>query len=195
MAYDPVAESVVLIEARRAEPVGRLSRRRRFAAMAVDVVGDLAVTMFARRGVGCTWKEMHVLAFRDGEWRLLGGGGSSGGEEDLLADRPVVLPSFLGVGGEAVRGADPGVMVVSGSGGVLDDGDGPAPWPRSGEWISYADVRVSARVASVQIADRSLLVPWHGHVVVAWSGHPSPRVVALDEVGTPLSEALLTSRR
>ena len=75
--------------------------------MGVDVAGDLAVTMFARRGVGCVWNEIHVLAFRGGEWRLLGGGGSTGGDEDLLADRPAVLPSWLGLGGGAATGADP----------------------------------------------------------------------------------------
>jgi len=42
---------VALIEAGRAEPVRTLSRRRRFAAMAVDVAGDVAVTMFARQAL------------------------------------------------------------------------------------------------------------------------------------------------
>jgi len=85
VAYDALAESVALIESRRLEPVRRLSRRRRFAAMAVDVVGDVAASMFARRGVGCIWQETHVLALRDGQWALLGGGGGTG-NEDLLTD-------------------------------------------------------------------------------------------------------------
>ena len=42
---------MALIEAGRAEPVRTLSRRRRFAAMAVDVAGDVAVTMFARQAL------------------------------------------------------------------------------------------------------------------------------------------------
>jgi hypothetical protein len=78
VAYDVLAESVALIDAGGVEPVLRLTRRRRFGAMAVDVAGDVAVTMFARRGVGCIWKEIHVLALRDGEWKWLGGGGSDG---------------------------------------------------------------------------------------------------------------------
>src|SRR6201994_3485635 len=80
MAYDVVQESVALIEVGHAEPVRSLTRRRRFAAMAVDVSDDVAVTMFARRGVGCVQQETHVLALRAGAWTWLrGGGGSSEG--------------------------------------------------------------------------------------------------------------------
>jgi hypothetical protein len=193
VAYDALAESVALIEARRVEPVHRLTRRRRFAAMAVDVAGDVAVTMFARRGVGCTWEEIHVLALRDGEWTWLGGGGStSDSDQDLLADRPTVLPRS---GSGDATGADPKAIVVNGSGGVLDNGDGTAGRGRSGRWISYAEVRVSARVASLQVADRLLLVPWHGRVPVAWSGNRTPLVTALDEAGGSLGETLLPTTR
>ena len=62
-------------------------------AWKTEVAGDLAVTLFARRGVGCTWRETHVLALRDGEWTWLGGGGSSD-HKDLLTDRPAVFPRF-----------------------------------------------------------------------------------------------------
>ena len=164
--------------------------------MAVDVAGDMAVTMFARRGVGCTWEETHVLALRHGEWTWLGGGGStSDSDEDLLADRPAVLPRFLSLGSDAMAGADPWAIVVNGSGGVLDDSDGTVRRGRSGRWISYAEVRVNAQVASVQVADRLLLVPWHGRVVVVWSERRTPRVTALDEEGQSLGEALLPSTR
>jgi len=55
-----------------------------------------------------------VLALRDGQWALLGGGGASS-DEDLLADRPAVLPGYLTVGRDAVS-AEPPVIVVSGTG-------------------------------------------------------------------------------
>lgn len=96
--------------------------------MAVDLAGDVAVTMFARRGVGRIWQEIHVLALRDGEWTWLGGGGSAG-DQDLLADRPTVLPAFLGHGRESMQGADRRVMGVSGGGGVMT-AMGPAGRPR-----------------------------------------------------------------
>jgi len=193
VAYDVLAESVALIESRRLEPVRRLSRRRRFAAMAVDVAGDMAATMFARRGVGCTWQEMHVLAVRDGQWALLGGGGASS-DEDLLADRPAVLPDYLRHGRDAVTSADPQVIIVNGSGGVRDGGDEPDRRPDSGRWINYADVRVNAQVTSVEVFDRWLRVPWHGHVLLVWSGGQPPRALAHDEGGRALGEVLLPSR-
>lgn len=185
-------ESLALIESRRVEPVRRLTRRRRFAAMALDVVGDTAASMFARRGVGCIWQETHVLALRDGQWTRLGGGGLTS-DADLLADRPAVLPDYLRLGRDAVTGADPQVIAVNCSGGVLDGCDEPDRWPDSGRWISYADVRVNAQVTSVQVFDRWLIVPWHGHVLVVWSGGPPPRVVAHDEGGQTLGEVLLSS--
>jgi len=158
--------------------------------MAFDVAGDVAASMFARRGVGCIWQETHVLALRDGQWALLGGGSVSS-DDDLLADRPAVLPGYLSVGRGAVAGADPRIMVVSGSGGVLDGGDEPGRRSGSGRWISYADLRVNAQVTSVQVAERQLRVPWHGHVLLVWSGHEPPRAVARDDGGRALGEVLL----
>jgi hypothetical protein len=190
VAYDPLAESVALIEAGHAEPVPRLSRRRRFAAMAVDVAGDVAACMFARRGVGCIWKEIHVLALRDGEWTRLGGGGSDG-DHDLLADRPAVLPSLPRLESEA--GVDPRVVAVSSSGGVSDDASRTGGRPQRKRRISYAELRVTAQVASVHVAERVLAVPWHGRVVVVWSGRQPPRVVALDKDGRVGPEMQLAS--
>jgi hypothetical protein len=110
--------------------------------MAVDVAGGVAAWMFARRGVGCMWQEIHVLAPRDGHWAWLGGGGSTR-DEDLLADRPAALPDYLTVVRDAVTGVHPKVIVVGGSGGMLDDGDESGRRAGSGRWVSYADVRVS----------------------------------------------------
>src|SRR5581483_6620441 len=89
--------------------------------MAIDVAGDLAASMFARRGVGCIWQETHVLALRGGQWALLGGGGGTS-DADLLADRPAVLPDYLTLGHDAVTDADLPAIVVNGIGGVLDHG-------------------------------------------------------------------------
>ena len=52
---------------------------------------------------------------------------------------------------------------------MLDDGDEAVRRPGSGRWINYADVRVNAQVASVQVSDRWLRVPWHGHVLLVSS--------------------------
>jgi len=58
----------------------QLSRRRRFAPVAVDVDGDVAGTWFVRRGVGCFWDEIHLLVHQANGWSYKGGGGGSSGE-------------------------------------------------------------------------------------------------------------------
>jgi len=83
------------------------------------------------------------------------------------------------------------VIAVSGSGGVLDDGDEAERRPDSGRWISYADVWVNAQVTAVQVSGRRLPVPWHGHVLLVWCEDPPPRAVALDDVGRARGEVLL----
>lgn len=187
MAYDVLRESVALIEAGRAEPVRRLSRRRRFAAMGVDISGDMAVTMFARRGVGNIQQETHVLALRDGVWTWLGGGGGSA-DERLLADRPAALPSHLSLLGRGVAASsDPRVIITSGAGGVRDTRGQDEP-SDGGRWISHSVIRVNAEVALVEAFSRSLSVPWHGHVVLVWCGDQPTRVVARDASGASLAE-------
>jgi hypothetical protein len=89
MAYDALVESVRLIEHGLPDAPGRLSRRRRFDPVAVDVDGDIAVTMFVRRGVnGELWRDNHALCRRRGGWHVLGGG-SGNAAAGLLRDRPV----------------------------------------------------------------------------------------------------------
>lgn len=188
VAYDILQESIALIEAGRAEPVRSLTRRRRFAAMGVDVSGDVAASMFARRGVGCIHQEIHVLALQGGAWKWLGGGGSSSSNQQLLADRPAALsPPFL-LGAHAAVSSDSRVIGSAGAGGVLDDRgqDEPAD---GGRWISYAVIEVSAQVATVEAFARSLAVPWHGQVLLVWCGSDMPpSVVARTANGDELAE-------
>lgn len=189
MAFDVYAESLRLIESRHVEPVPRLSRRRRFAPMGVDVVGDVAVTMFARRGVGCSLSETYVLSRRDGHWRLLGGG-SDAERNDLLADRPAWLPEEPAHGPGDHTGIDPSIVRLEGGGGVRDSG-GRADWVHwSGRWISYVVLRVSAQVASLETDGRQLVVPWHGRVVIASTKRRPSGVKVYDDRGQLLGEVL-----
>ena len=190
MAYDVLAESVALIESPNLKQVTRLSRRRRFAAMAVDVVGDVAVTMFARRGAGCVWEEIHVLALRHGRWHMLGGGGGTA-DDDLLANRPRVLRPNQWASQNILAGIDPQEMVASGAGGVRDDGGQTSWWPWHGRWISYGVARAGARVASVRVDGRVLGVPWHGRVPMVWIGPRPPLLAAYDEREQCLGKARL----
>lgn len=188
MAYDPVAESLRLIETRQLTPVTRLSRRRRHAALAVDVADDVAVTMFARRSVGCWMEEVHVFARHAAGWVLLGGGGGSL-DEDALEHRPAELPwrgpellgPDLGVDPRTARpdlGADPRTARPDGSGGILDSRARRFGLP-VGRWINHATVRVNADVTRLLVDGRQIEVPWHGRCVVAWVGRRRTQEVSL----------------
>lgn len=175
MAYDALAESLRLIESGDVTPVvSRLSRRRRHAAIAVDVAGDIAVTVFVRRSVGCNVEETHVLARHGGEWFLLGGGGGPAAD-DALDDRPAELSQEPW----GSPGRDPRVVALEGSGGCRDT-RARNLWRPYGGWINYSTIRVNADVARVAVNDRQIAVPWHGRVVIAWPGRRPQEVALLD---------------
>jgi hypothetical protein len=190
VAYDVVAQSVALIESRVLDRVPRLSRRRRFVAMSVDVAGDVAVTTFARRGVGTVWLDTHIFAMEDGRWVWAGGGsGSSYGTppDDLLADRPAVLPCNVMAGAPGDGGLTDPIRVV-GTGGV----QGP---PNSSGWINYADIRASAAVDLVEVAGRLVPVPWHGRLAIVWRDTRPPKITALDSSQRAVGEAVTAEVR
>ncbi|SEK65223.1 hypothetical protein SAMN04515665_10424 [Blastococcus sp. DSM 46786] len=178
MAYDALAESIALIERGVPEAPPRLSRRRRFAALAVDVDGDVACTLFARRSVGYVAEETWVLVRRGQEWVLLGGGGS-GFEDDDLADRPDAA-------------ALSGQLLLTGSGSVLRNGGRSLPW--GARYVSYARVRASREVDRLVVGARRLAVPRHGHLVVVWAGRRPPTAEALARDGRRLESRRLDLR-
>ncbi|MEU2351069.1 hypothetical protein [Modestobacter sp. NPDC049651] len=162
MAYDALAESLALIEHGVTADPPRLSRRRRFAPLAVDVDGDVACTLFTRRGVAGFSRETHVLARDGGVWRSLGGGGVDGEDDDGLGDRPPAaeLGGHLVVGGTG--------SVARSSGGLL---------PGRARYVHDAELRASREVVRVVVGARELDVPRHGQLVVVWSGRRPPAAV------------------
>lgn len=173
MAYDRLAESLRLIEGEPfADPVA-LSRRRRYAALAVDVDGDVAVTLFVRRGVsGRPELESWTFERRAGLWAILGGGGGGYYWGDPLADRP----------GSGELGAPARVM---GRGWTARRRRPRFPVGRRG--VSYLSARVAREVASIRVGrHRHIGVPRHGNVVVCWGGLRMPRVELLDLGGRSL---------
>ncbi|MDP5181718.1 hypothetical protein QOZ88_03635 [Blastococcus sp. BMG 814] len=178
MAYDAFAESIAIIEHGVPDAPPRLSRRRRFAALAVDVDGDVACTYFARRGVGSVAEETWVLVRRGQEWMLLGGGGG-GLEDDDLADRPAA--AALG-----------GQLVLTGGGSVLRNGGRLLPW--GARYASYATLRASREVDRLRVGARLLAVPRHGHLVVVWAGRRPPTAETLAADGHRLGRRRLDLR-
>lgn len=171
MPYDATEESIRLIENGLPEVPDRLSRRRRFAPLAVDVDGDIAVTMFARRGVnGDVWTEHWVLCLFPDGWRCLGGGGS--GTNDLLADRKDAPLD--------------GRWMWTGNGATIRDGGRLLPRFRH-RFICYSSLRVAPDVHLIEVAGRRrIVVPRHGTVCVVWSSQSPPAVALLGVDGQVL---------
>lgn len=199
MAYDPLAESRALIDSGNEglRPVSRLSRRRRFVPMAVDVADDFAATMFLRRSVGRAEVEVWQLALRGNEWCLLGGGGGSeGSDENLLADRPALIPPAMHNPRVALPDLDPSTVVGGyNSGGALDARGRRGLFPWSGRWINYRVVFASERACSVRFDGRTISIPWHGRTLLAWAGRTAaPKISAYDEFGQILGTSRIVSR-
>jgi len=180
MAYDARAESIRLIADGLPDRPVRLSRRRRFAPVAVDVHGDVAAAWFVRRGVGCYWDDLHLLARDDDGWRLLGGGGGSSGS-------PWSTDEFDRARDELAAGW----IRVDGGSSVRRDF---RPLHRA-RWIHATELLVGREVADVVVdGGRRLPVPYHGRLVVVWATPRPPRVSALDATGHEVAERRLTGR-
>lgn len=177
MSYDRLAESVRLLEG--APPAGdaRLSRRVRWLPLAVDRDGDVAATMFLRRGVsGVAELDVHALELIGGTWRLLGGGSGPG---DLAVEpRPAV--------------ADLAVPAISRAGGGTAR-SGPLGWDRS-RWVWWAELRVAREVAALLVnGERRIPVAAHGLALVVWTDR-RPEIAALDTSGVILGAVPLPDR-
>ncbi|RBY76255.1 hypothetical protein DQ239_14840 [Blastococcus sp. TF02-09] len=178
MTYDALAGSVRLLDGAPPADTARLSRRVRHLPLAVDRDGDVAVTLWLRRGVsGAAQLDVHVLERTSGGWRVLGGGGGAG--DDVLRARPSL--------------AELGAAAVSSDGGGVRRSDRGLLPSRSGSWISYAGVRAAQEVAALRVGTRLLPVAGHGCAVVVWTRRP-PRVTALDAAGAPVGAVPVGSR-
>jgi hypothetical protein len=147
----------------------KLTRRQRFIPLAFDVDGDVAATLFLRRGVnGNPWLEAWALERRNGDWVVLGGGGGDGHDE-LFEPREAIEGLFVSYGsGWTARGA--GRFLPSSRG------------------ISRIEIRLGPQVAGLGVTDRTIEVLPHGMAVVAWSSRRPPAITALSSAGEPLGE-------
>jgi hypothetical protein len=175
VSYDALAESLRLLEGASLPHAARLSRRIRHVPLAVDRDGDVAVTMFLRRGVsGFPLLDVNALELTDSGWRVLAGGGGPGDGATAARRR------IADLGGPAVS---------YGGGGTARARIGWFGWIRD-DWVSWAELRVAEEVSAVRVETRLLPVADHGNAVVVWTRR-RPRVVALDASGTVLGPITL----
>lgn len=165
--YDRLAESVRLIGHGVPDEPVRLSRRRRFQPIAVDVDGNVAVAEFLCRAHGGAQWDSWVLARDGGGWNVLGGGSGYCYAHDELRR----TPSCDTWAGHARSGAGGGTYWSGGA--------------RRQKWIGYASVTVCHHVCEVRVGRtrRRVAIPWHRNVAVVWPGHRPPAVSLLDDTG------------
>jgi hypothetical protein len=177
VAYDALAESRRLLADGPPDTPFRLTRRRRFLPVACDVDGDVATTLFVRRGVsGNPWLELWALRFVDGEWTLLGGGAGDHYEE-LFEPRldQAALGGLARPYGTASTRLDPDRVVPGGA-----------------KFAHHATIRLAAEVETLAVEDRRIPVPGHGVAVVTWRSRRPPVVRALDAEGRSLGDVALS---
>lgn len=180
MAYDRLAESLRLIDGGPVAGAEPLTRRRRHLPVAVDVDGELAVTVFLRRAHGGAEWEFHALSKAAGQWRVLGGGGHGRDPLDVLTR----VPTRDELGGYA--------QSDGAGGGVLEGWAGTSA--RSERWMSYAIFMTTVDVAGVSIEGRRTIArPAHGRIVVVWSGHRGLPVSVMGRGGEVLDTLLISS--
>lgn len=179
MSYDALAESVRLLEGAPPASEARLSRRIRFVPLAADRDGDVAVTMFLRRGVsGVPELDVHSLELHDGRWRMLGGSGGPGAA--ALEPRPH-------------RASLQALAVSSGSGGTARSSSRSLGWAPD-PWVWWIELRVVREVAALGVGERRIPVGAHGMAIVVWTDR-RPEISALDGSGVVLGSIPLRDRR
>ena len=168
MAYAHLEESLQLLQGAAPSDTAVLSRRRRHLALASDRDGDVAATLFLRRGVsGQPQLDVHHLEAAGPSWRLLGGGSGSLG---------AALPRW-----PAYARGSPARRLSRG--GTARAAGRLRPW--GGGWVRSVTLQLAPEVSVLQVGDRRLTVAAHGIAVVAWKRRP-PTVTALDARGEPL---------
>lgn len=171
MAYNALEESLRLLAGGGAPDVARLTRRVRHVPLAVDRHGDVAATMFLRRGVsGEPWIDVHTLEHVEGEWRTMGGGSGDNGEAVLLPRRSVQETGRL--------------ATAMGGGGTVRNPNRPMPWGKV--WVRWVELRAAAEVHTLMVAGRAVPVAPHGAAVVVWQTSSPPSITALDGAGRRL---------
>ena len=176
MAQATPEQSLRLLDGAPVARTLRLSRRTRLLPVAVDRDGDVAATLFLRRGVsGEPWLDAHALERVGSSWRPLGGGGGNASAQVFEPRRPV---AELGSVAEQLGG-----------GGCLRNAGRLMPW--GAKWVHWAELRMAAEVQTLLLSTRSIPVAEHGLALVVWTAKRPRTVVAADRQGCELGRMTL----
>lgn len=171
------AECLRTIERGQVDETIRLSRRHRWKPLALDVHGDVAVVVVARRGKRAGGSIQGIPFHRRAdEWVCVGSPGVVAGS----ADDRFLPPRGPGCGG---------VQWSSGGGTRLVS----TPWWSFGRrFVSHRVFQVPEGVSHLEAHGRRAEVSAHGFGCVVGRGRRMPAVTLLDAEGRPLER--LTAR-
>jgi hypothetical protein len=165
--------------------LGLPQRRAGFVVLASDINEDADVAaVWLMHHPGSADSAQHTLEFeRSGGWRFLGGGSNSA-QEFSLAGRPSA----------SVHGPTSMMRLVSSSAArsrTDREKDATGLGVAGAGWVACAGFRVAAEVGHLRADGRSIPVPGHGYVIVAWRSPPAsarPLIVAVGNDGSRLTE-------
>lgn len=164
------------------EPRTVFDERRPYLPLAVDRAGEGGAVAILHRDSSMRMPGpltmVHMFMRRAGEWEFRGGGGGRQVPYPLT-DRPPA--------------AGPGdYLCCHGSGSTLMNPEHRLPW--TGWYLHHSDLQASAEVRRVRARGRLLDVPFHGFLIVVWSGRRAPTIEALGKDGEVLTTLDLSLR-
>ncbi|MFI6500540.1 hypothetical protein [Nonomuraea typhae] len=144
---------------------------RGYLPLAMDRSGEGGAVAVLSDHHGDTMIMVHLFKKRGGDWEHRGGGGAGTIDYPLIQRAPA-------------KGQED-YLRCPGNGGVLMNPEHRLPW--TGWYLRHADLTASAEVSRVRVRGRLIEVPFHGFLIVVWSGRRAPLVEALAEDGESLA--------
>ncbi len=144
---------------------------RGYLPLAMDRSGEGGAVAVLSDHHGDPMIMVHLFKKRGGDWEHRGGGGAGTIDYPLIQRAPA-------------KGQED-YLRCPGNGGVLMNPEHRLPW--TGWYLRHADLTASAEVSRVRVRGRLIEVPFHGFLIVVWSGRRAPLVEALAEDGEPLA--------
>lgn|GEM_PF-4059618 len=169
--------------------VASVVNRLHVAVADIDLSSGIAAVWLARQVRSrVTVQDLQCYEMSSGTWQYLGRCGSiRSAARQKRVSAAALGPAHL----LQVEGSCASRDLAWRAGRPLSERDA---WSLEDCWIGCTTLRVATEVARVQVSGRQIVVPAHGHVVVAWKARSAvphlrrPRITALDGTGNVLTE-------